>query len=93
MKPTADVIRCELIGTDAKVAKSRHADYVGIQGRVIDETRNTLTILHEGKKRTIIKDAALFHFKFSDGALIEIDGNLLKGRPEERLKKQVRRFW
>ena len=49
MKVTPDIIRCELIGTEAKVTKSRHEGYVGISGKVLDETRNTFVILERGK--------------------------------------------
>jgi ribonuclease P protein subunit POP4 len=93
MKVTPDIIRSEFMGTEAKVAKSRHPNYVGISGKIIDETRNTLTILQEGKRRIVVKDSAIFHFKFSDGTTIEINGKLLAGRPEDRLKKHIRRLW
>jgi ribonuclease P protein subunit POP4 len=93
MKVTPDIIRHEFIGTQAKVAKSRHSGYVGISGEVVDETRNSFAILHQGKKKRVIKDSSFFHFKFSDGTIIEIDGKLLVGKPEDRLKKQIKRLW
>ncbi len=93
MKVTPDIIRYEFIGTEAKVAKSRHPDYVGISGKIIDETQNKFTILHERKRKNVIKDSAVFHFRFSDGTIVEIDGKLLVGRPEDRLKKRIRRLW
>jgi len=93
MKVTPDVVRYEFIGTEAEVSKSRHPGYVGISGKIIDETRNTFTILYEGKRKILIKDSAVFHFKFSDGTIVEIDGKLLVGRPEDRLKRRVRRLW
>jgi ribonuclease P protein subunit POP4 len=93
MKVTPDIVRSEFVGTEAKVAKSRHPNYVGISGKIIRETRNTLTILQEGKRRIVVKDSAIFHFKFSDGTVIEINGRLLVGRTEDRLKKHIRRLW
>jgi ribonuclease P protein subunit POP4 len=93
MKVTPDIIRGEFIGTETKVAKSKHAGYVGLSGKIIDETRNTFTILHEGKRKKVVKNSAVFHFKFPDGTVVEIDGKLLLGRPEDRLKKHVRRLW
>jgi len=93
MKVTPDLIRYELIGTEAKVSKSGHPGYVGIIGKIIDETRNTFTVLHEGKRKIVVKDSAVFHFKFSDGTIVEVDGKLLVGRPQDRLKKRVRRLW
>lgn len=93
MKITPDVLRYEFIGTEAKVSKSKHPGYVGISGKIIDETRNTFTILHEGKCKKIVKDSSVFNIRFSDGAIVEIEGKLLVGRPEDRLKKHVRRLW
>lgn len=93
MKVLPNIISSEFIGTEAKVAKSRHQGYVGISGRIIDETRNTFVILHKGERKRIIKDSAVFNFKFSDGTIVEIDGKLLMRRPEDRLKKRIRRLW
>ena len=93
MKVTPDIIRGEFIGVEGKIAKSRHSGYVGISGEVINETKNTFTILHAGKTKSVIKDSVVFHFKFSDGTIVEIDGRLLVGRPEDRLKKSLKRLW
>jgi len=93
MKVTPDLIRYEFIGTEAKVAKSTHPGYVGISGKIIDETRNTFAILHKGKRKIVTKESAVFHFKFSDGTIVEIEGKLLLGKPEDRLKRRVRRLW
>ncbi|MGQ9538366.1 MAG: ribonuclease P protein component 1 [Candidatus Bathycorpusculaceae bacterium] len=93
MKVTPDIIGYELIGTEATVAKSTNRSCIGIRGKVIDETRNTFIILHNGKRKIIVKDSSIFHFKFSDGTVVEIDGKLLVGRPEDRLKKRVKRLW
>jgi ribonuclease P protein subunit POP4 len=93
VKVTPDIIRYEFIGTEGKIAKSPHAGYVGIRGEVIDETKNTFTIMHEGKAKSVVKSSAFFDLKFSDGTTIEIDGKLLVGRPEDRLKKTVKRLW
>ncbi|MGQ9551352.1 MAG: ribonuclease P protein component 1 [Candidatus Bathycorpusculaceae bacterium] len=93
MKVAPDIIRHEFIGTQARVARSRHSGYVGISGEVVDETRNSFAILHQGKKKRVMKDSSFFHFRLSDGTLVEIDGRLLVGRPEDRLKKQIKRLW
>ncbi|MEM2080931.1 MAG: ribonuclease P protein component 1 [Candidatus Bathyarchaeia archaeon] len=93
MRVTSDIIRHEFIGAEGKIAKSPHVDYTGLCGKVIGETKNTFTLLHEGKPRRVIKNMAVFHFKFADGTVVEIDGRLLVGRPEDRLKKSIKRLW
>jgi ribonuclease P protein subunit POP4 len=93
VRVTPDVIRREFIGTEGKIAKSHHTGYVGLHGEVINETKNTFAILHKGKVKSVIKNSAVFNFKFFDGTIVEIDGKLLVGRPEDRLKKNVKRLW
>jgi ribonuclease P protein subunit POP4 len=93
MKVTPDIICHELIGTEAKVSKCKNLNCRGISGRIVNETRNTFTLLDEDKEKIIAKDSAVFHFRFSDGTTVEVDGKLLSGRPEDRLKKSIRRLW
>jgi ribonuclease P protein subunit POP4 len=93
MKVTPDIINGEFIGTTCKIAESRHSGYIGISGEIIDESKNTFTIMQVGTAKKVIKEAAVFHFGFSDGAIVEIDGKLLVGRPEDRLKKSIKRLW
>ena len=93
MKVTPDVIREEFIGTNAQITNSPHSGYKGLKGQVIGETRNTFTLNKAGQTKQIVKDQAIFQFQFSDGTVVEIDGKLLVGKPEDRLKKQVKRLW
>jgi len=93
MKVTPDIVTQEFLGTETRVARSSHKDYVGIHGRIMDETRNTFKILQNEKTKTIAKDSSVFHFKLQDGTVVEIEGSLLVGRPEDRLKKRTRRLW
>jgi ribonuclease P protein subunit POP4 len=93
MKVTPEIIRYEFIGTEGKVARSPHEGYVGLGGKVIGETKNTFTFLLKGKEKSVIKESAVFNFKFDDGTVVEIDGKLLVGRPEDRVKKSIKRLW
>jgi ribonuclease P protein subunit POP4 len=93
MKITPDIINDEFIGTEGRIAESNHSDYIGISGQIIDESKNTFTILQNGQMKSVIKEAAVFHFRFCDGTVVEIDGKLLVGRSEDRLKKNVKRLW
>jgi len=93
MKVTPDIIRYEFIGAEGKVARSPHECYVGLGGKVIGETKNTFTFLREGKAKSVVKELAVFDFKFDDSTIVEIDGKLLVGRSEDRLKKSIKRLW
>ena len=93
MRVTPEILQHEFIGLEVKVAKSTNPDCVGIKGRVIDETRNTFVLMKDGVERRVIKETSVFHFTYPDGTIVEIDGKLLVGRPEDRIKKPVRRLW
>jgi ribonuclease P protein subunit POP4 len=93
MKITPAVVQGEFIGLDAKIANNSNPSLVKMKGKVIDETRNTFVILHENKQKIIPKDTSVFHFTMQDGTVVEIDGKLLLGRPEDRVKKRIRRLW
>ena len=93
MKVTPAVVQQELVGLNAKVVRSSHPGYVGIAGKVLDETRNTILILHKNKKKIVIKNTAVFNFTMPDGTIVEIEGKAIIGRPEARIKKRVKRLW
>ena len=83
------LLRGELIGLEVRVSDSTHPGWIGIQGRVVDETRNMLFIEAEGKVKKIPKDTCRFEFRINSRWL-KVDGKLLVGRPEDRIKKKIR---
>jgi len=93
MKITPDIIRYEFVGARGLVAGSSNPNYIGVGGLVVGETRNTFLFQNEGRTRSVIKDVASFDFTFNDGTVVEIDGKLLVGRSEDRLKKSLKRLW
>jgi len=93
MRVTSAFVQGEFIGLNAKVVKSTNPNYVGIRGKVVDETRNTLVIRQENEDKIVVKNVAVFHFTTLDGTVVEVDGNLIVGRPEDRVKKRLRRRW
>ncbi len=93
MKVTPEIVRYEFIGTEIKVVRSSNQTCIGLYGRVINETRNMFTLMFENRKRTVAKNLSTFHMKLADDTVVEIEGSLLEGRPEDRLKKTIRRLW
>ncbi|KUH34629.1 ribonuclease P [Thermococcus celericrescens] len=84
-----NIIWGELIGLKAKIIRASHPELVGIEGYVLDETKNTLTIGGE-RVWVIPKDVAELEFEVG-GKKIRINGKELIGRPEMRLKKRWRK--
>ena len=74
-------LRRELIGETIEVVGSTNKSLVGFKGKVVDETKNMIIIKNE-KMKKIMKNQVTIKL---NGNLI--DGKLLVGRPEDRLKK------
>ena len=93
MTVTSSILQSEFIGLEAKVVRSSNKSQVGIRGKVLDETQKTLTISHKNEDKQIIKETSTFQFTLPDKTVVEVDGKVLVGRPEDRAKKIVRRNW
>jgi ribonuclease P protein subunit POP4 len=87
-----NILRHELIGLPLKIVQARNRAIRGIQGVVIDESKNMITLSKRGRKVLIPKTAATFRFKLANGYLVDVDGARLVGRPESRLKTRIRRW-
>jgi len=81
-----DFRRRELIGLDVEVLESTCKEYLGIKGRVVDESRNTFTVEQNGREKKVPKECC--EFRFVDGSESQvISGKEIKFRPEDRIKK------
>jgi ribonuclease P protein subunit POP4 len=85
-----NLVRHELTGLAVKVVESANPSSVGIEGRVVDESRNTLTIETARGNRNLIKDQCVFSFLLPTGERVRVDGRLLVARPEDRIKKKLK---
>ena len=93
MTVSPSIVQDEFIGLVANVVKCSNSSVVGLMGQVVDETRNTFTLSCNSERKVVIKDTAVFDFTLSNGTVVEIDGKVIMGRPEDRLKKRIRRAW
>ncbi len=75
----------ELIGLQVQVLRATDPGQVHVNGRVVDETRNLLVIESGGVEKRIPKQGARFRFEVQGG--IEVEGDEIRFRPEDRVKK------
>ena len=77
----------EYIGLMATIVKSPSRKRIGISGKVVDETKNTIMIeKSDGKVARIPKESTTFAFR-KGNERFEIDGSRIMYRPEDRTKK------
>ena len=84
------LLKGELIGKQLRLI--RDSDGITLTAKIIDETKNTLVIEADNKKKRISK--ALYTLEFEDGErLIRMSGKLFLKRPEERIKSKLMKRW
>ncbi len=86
---TKDIIRYEFIGIHATIIGAKNKSLVGLKGTIVDETKNTFVLDIGDKEKTILKEQATLMVTIN-GKTYKIDGLLLVGRPEDRLKKKIK---
>ena len=87
-----NLVRHELIGLEVRVIASSNFSAIGGYGRVVDETREMLTVETEFGEKHYVKDQCFFAFTLPSGDVVRVDGKVLVGRPEDRIKKKQRRW-
>ena len=87
-----DLVKHELIGLEVRVLKSSNPSSEGMEGRVIDESRNMLVIETPKGEKSVAKDLCVFSFHLPSGKWVRVEGSLLVARPEDRIKKKFRKW-
>ena len=87
-----NIVRHELIGLDVTVAESTNKEMVGLAGKVVDETRQTLKIKTAKGEKTLVKDQCVLNFCLPTGVCVRVDGKQLVSRPEDRVKKKLAKW-
>ena len=71
-----------LLGKQVEVIQSSNRYEVGIKGLVIEDTKNTIKVRTENGVKILIKNNIILMINDK-----KIDGNLLIGKEEERIKR------
>lgn len=88
-----NIARHELIGLEAEIVKSTDAKKQGQGGKIIDETKKMLLLRTSTGEKLVEKSTSTFRIILPGGKKVEINGMLLLGRPEERIKKRLPQKW
>lgn len=87
-----NLVRHELIGLNVEIKDSSNKSQRGLKGRVVGETYSTLNIETDKGEKVIPKEMAIFIFTLPNGTRVQVNGKLLIGRPEDRIKKKLPRW-
>ncbi len=74
----------EFIGKELKVVDAKNKNLIGLSGKIIFETKNTITIQTQDlDEKTILKTGCQFTINNR-----EVNGDDIVQRPEDRIKKR-----
>ena len=90
MRTPKNILRHEIIGLRCEIIKSGNRDHVGLKGKIINETMKTVVIKNKEKK-IIPKKDTVFRIHLNNQK-VDIDGNYIIARPEDRIKKKFKKW-
>ncbi|MEM2192633.1 MAG: ribonuclease P protein component 1 [Candidatus Hadarchaeales archaeon] len=83
-----NLLQHELVGLRVMIAESSDPSLRGVKGVVMDESMKMLVIEDGEKLKKIPKAISTFIFITPDGKEVKVDGKMLIGRPEDRIRKR-----
>jgi ribonuclease P protein subunit POP4 len=81
-----NLLRHELVGLPLKVVSGKKT----LEGMVEEETEKTFKVKTQSGVKTVVKESSVLEFRLPHDAVVEVEGKLLLGRPEDRIKKKHR---
>ena len=92
MITSKNLVHHEFIGLKVHATNMKNKS-LDLKGTIIDETKNTIKIeAMDNTEKVVPKKGSLFVFEIPNGEKIEIDGNILSIRPEDRIKKRFKKI-
>ncbi|MFW9845191.1 MAG: ribonuclease P protein component 1 [Candidatus Thorarchaeota archaeon] len=89
----ASLTRHELIGLETHVVDSTDPSHICRHGSVVDESKEMIHISTDMGSIMVPKSGCVFEFQLPDGEVVRVDGQMLRGTPEDRIKKRQSRSW
>ncbi len=93
-----NIIHHELIGLDIKIADSTNSSFIGIKGKIVDETKNMLIVETDVQEKKIPKSCSSFIFTIPSfngkrylPLKLKVDGKLLLSQPENRIQTKFKK--
>ena len=88
-----NIVKHELVGLTTHVIESKDPNHVCRKGVILGESKEIIQISTEQGTIAVPKDICVFDMTLPDNTVVRIDGGLLMGRPEDRMKKRLNRSW
>jgi ribonuclease P protein subunit POP4 len=81
-----NILSHEWIGLHAKVVESTDASRIGIEGKVVDETRHTVVLETKRGEKVLPKAEVTLEMTLPHGEQVTVECKKTMYRPEDRIK-------
>jgi ribonuclease P protein subunit POP4 len=88
-----NIVRHELTGLATHIVESSDPTLVCRSGVILGESKEMIRLDTKSGEITLPKSVCVFDITLPNGAIVRIDGTVLRGRPEDRMKKRLNRSW
>ena len=88
-----NIVRHELTGLTTHVVESKDPNLTCRSGTILGETKEMIRLETKSGEVSVPKSVCVFDITLPNGAVVRVDGNVLRGRPEDRMKKRLNRSW
>ena len=88
-----NIVKHELVGLSIHIVESSDPNHVCTKGTILGETKEMIKIDTGRGTKAVPKNICVFDITLPDGTVVRVDGGLLTGRPEDRMKKRLNRSW
>ena len=79
-----EIFPYELIGEAIEIVDSKNKSNLGIKGKIVDETKETITVAQDNGKDVVLMKQIITFKLMKSGKIIS--GEVIAKRPEDRLK-------
>jgi len=88
-----NIVRHELTGLATHVVESKDPNLVCRKGIILGESKEMIRLDTKNGIVSVPKKVCVFDITLPNGAVVRVEGNVLRGRPEDRMKKRLTRSW
>jgi ribonuclease P protein subunit POP4 len=78
-----------LCGLKVIIKESSSRELEGVRGKILEETAQMIRVETEKKTIWISKKNQLFEIELKNGSKYLVDGKILLGKPEARIKRKI----
>jgi ribonuclease P protein subunit POP4 len=88
-----NIVRHELTGLPLHIVESTDPNLVCKRGVILGESKKMIHFRTDQGELRVSKNISVFDVTLPDGIMVRINGSVLLGRPEDRIKKRFNRSW